>query len=431
MKDLTNDENAFPVPLALQWTGHQPDTTLRALLDLNQARNRDEFESALTGWSTPPQSVTYADSDGHIGYVLAGRVPLRAQNLGLLPAPGWNGDHEWQSYIPNAELPQLFDPPSGAIVTANNKMVGDDYPYFLGIEFAPGWRAKRIETMIAKKPKLADYDMEEIQLDTGSSFAQALAPWFGLLHSEDPFEKVALNAIRNWNHRMDPDSEAALVFHYMLLYLLEMTFGDKVGPPRTSFLGISDSPFAPTNGFMSRAEMRLLQILSENETSTWYMEAKTGRPRTREQLLREALTLAVKRIRKTVGDSALKWDWGRSHQIRYVHQLGSARFLRGFFNRGPFPIGGDGTTPLQTRHAPDFPLGLVQITPSYRQIYEVGDWDRSKTVTTSGQSGHPMSDHYDNQIAMFREGAYHPMAWSREAVEETTIYRMVLTPRST
>jgi penicillin amidase len=427
---LKPDETARTLPLSLQWTGHQPDTTLRALLDLNQARNREEFETALAGWTTPPQNVTYADSEGHIGYVLAGRVPLREQNLGLLPAPGWNGEHEWHSYIPATELPRLFDPPSGAIVTANNKMVGDDYPYFLGIEFAPGWRAKRIEGMIGRKPKHAGHDMEEMQLDTGSTFAEALAPLIGLLHSEDAFEKVALNAIRSWNLRMDTDSEAALVFHYILLYLLEMTFGDKIGPVRSGFLGISDSPFAPANGFMSRAELRLLQILSENETSTWYMEAKTGRTRNRDQLLQEALTLAVKRVRKTVGDSALKWDWGRSHQIRYVHQLGSARFLRGFFNRGPFPIGGDGTTPLQTRHAPNLPLGLVQITPSYRQIYEVGDWDRAETITTSGQSGHPLSDHYDNQIAMFREGVYHPMPWTREAVEEGTIYRMVLRPGS-
>ncbi len=106
--------------------------------------------------------------------------------------------------------------------------------------------------------------------------------------------------------------------------------------------------------------------------------------------------------------------------------MGSARFLRGFFNRGPFPIGGDGTTPLQTRHAPHLPLGLVQITPAYRQIFEVGAWDRGEAVSTGGQSGHPLSDHYDDQITMFREGVYHTTPWSRAAVEESTVYRMRL-----
>ena len=131
-----------------------------------------------------------------------------------------------------------------------------------------------------------------------------------------------------------------------------------------------------------------------------------------------------------MGDSALKWDWGRSHQIRFVHQMGTARFLRGFFNRGPFPIGGDGSTPLQTRQAPGQPAGLVQIAPSFRQIYEVGAWDRAETVTTSGQSGHALSDHYDDQITMFREGVYKRMPWSREAVEEATVYRSKFNPSS-
>ena len=423
------DEEMKTVPLALQWTGHRPDTTLRAMLKLNQAQDRQAFEAALADWTTPPQTVTYADSEGHIGCMLAGRVPLRNQNLGLLPAPGWNGEHEWDAYIPIPELPKIFDPPSGVIVTANNKIAGDDYPYFLGIEHMPGWRALRIENLIAKKKRHSSRDMVEMQLDTGSTFAEALAPWIGQFHSDDPWENTALNAVRNWNYRMDTDSEAALVFHYTVLYLLEMTFGDKIGPAYDGLLGISSSPLAGANGFMSRAELRLLQILSENETSAWYMDAKSGRRRTRDQLIFEALSRAVVRIRSTVGDSALKWDWGRSHQIRYVHQLGSARFLRGFFNRGPFPIGGDGTTPMQTRHAPTLPLGLVQITPSYRQIYEVGAWDKARTVTTSGQSGHPLSDHYDNQIAMFREGVYHPVSWTHEAVEEETVYRTVLEPK--
>ncbi|MEZ4609883.1 MAG: penicillin acylase family protein [Caldilineaceae bacterium] len=83
----------------------------------------------MADWCEPPVNVTYADTDGRIGYAMAGRVPLRSDaNLGLIPAPGWSDDAAWTRLIPHAELPKLRDPASGVIVTANNKMVGDDYP---------------------------------------------------------------------------------------------------------------------------------------------------------------------------------------------------------------------------------------------------------------------------------------------------------------
>ncbi len=116
------------------------------------------------------------------------------------------------------------------------------------------------------------------------------------------------------------------------------------------------------------------------------------------------------------------------HQVRYAHPLGSVKLFSGIFDRGPFPVHGDGTTPNQTSYAPSLPPGLVQIVASYRQLYEVGAWDRAMTVTTSGQSGHPLSPHYDDQMAMWREGVYHNMPWSREAVEKGTESRLRLAP---
>ena len=144
--------------------------------------------------------------------------------------------------------------------------------------------------------------------------------------------------------------------------------------------------------------------------------------------MQEAFTLAVKSIRKDVADTPLKWHWGRMHQVRYAHPLGSVKLFSGIFDRGPFPVHGDGTTPNQTSYAPNLPPGLVQIVASYRQLYEVGAWDRAITVTTSGQSGHPLSPHYDDQMAMWREGVYHNMPWSREAVEKGTESRLRLAP---
>ena len=423
------NDSTTTVPLSLRWTGHEPAQTVRAILRLNQATNWDEFSAALADWSVPTQNVVFADGRGNIGYRLAGKAPLRERNLGLLPAPGWDPAYSWRGYIPTAELPQLYNPESGKIVTANNKIVGDDYPHFLGVEFDAGWRAARIEDLLNRKDRHTIRDMEEMQFDNQSKLAEAFTPWFTLINSDDPWEKSALMALRKWNFRMDVDNMAATVYQHMLVQLLEMVFGDKLGPVKQSYYGMNNNPLFLVHGFIGRAQNRLLEILNSSDESFWYVEAATGRHRNREQLLQEALTAAVRLIRAEVGDSTRRWDWGRAHQVRYVHALGSARLLKNIFNRGPVPVGGDASTPNVTRHAPQLPLGLVQVAASYRQIYEVGAWDRAQTITNVGQSGHPMHPNYDDQIMLWREGVYHKMPWSREAVNGLTDQRLVLKPK--
>ncbi|MFO7632575.1 MAG: penicillin acylase family protein [Caldilinea sp.] len=414
--------------LSLRWTGHTPGTVLTSVLKLNQARNWEEFGEALSVWTSPPQNVTFADTRGNIGCQMAGRTPRRTVNLGLTPAAGWDPAYAWDGWVPPEELPQLYNPGSGVIVTANNKLAGDDYPHFLGLEFDPGWRAARIEQLLGEKERFTIRDMEEIQQDNGSLFAKAFLPWFTLLYSDDPWEKVAIQALRKWNWRMDSDSPAALIFHYLLVNLLEMTFGDKLGSALDGYLGKSNTPLFLHHPFRLRAETRLLQIVNEYDNTFWYTDAAQGRQRDRLELLQEALTRSMKTIRRVYGDSMLRWAWGKAHQVRFTHPLGAARLVGGFFNRAPLPIGGDATTPNQTRAALGLPPGLVQTVPIYRQIFEVGAWDRAQSVIAGGQSGHALSRMYDDQIMMWREGVYRVAPWSRSTVEKAAVYRLLLQP---
>jgi penicillin amidase len=428
----TPDQPLLTVPLALQWAGLASNRTLGASLALLRAADWQQFTAALADWAAPVQSFTYADTRGNIGFKLAGQIPQRTANLGLLPAAGWDPAYAWGPPIPPQELPHLYNPPSGLIVVANNRPAGDDYAHFLGVEFDPGWRAARIEEMLLEKERHTIRDMQEMQQDTLSKFAQALTPWLTLLRSEDPWEKTALQLLRKWNWRMDSDSQAALCFHYILGHLMQMVWCDKLTAARPGFLGVSSAPLFPFNGFHLRAETKLLELLNTHDESFWYADIAHSRQRPRDLLLQEALVAAMKSIRQIHGDSSLRWAWGRTHQVRFTHPMGRARFVGHFFDRGPLPVGGDATTPLQTRSAPlagtaALP-GLVTTLPAYRQVYEVGAWDRAETVLAGGQSGHPLSRLYDDQVMIWREGVYHLMPWSREAVEKVTEHRLRLQP---
>jgi penicillin amidase len=425
-------EQGIVVPLALRWSGHAPGRTHAAQLALARAGDWQAFNAALADWAAPALAFTYADARGNIGFTLAGRIPQRGPNLGLLPGAGFDPAQAWGPPIPHGELPHLYNPPSGKIVVANNKPAGDDYAHFLGVEFDPGWRAARIEELLAEKDRHTIRDMEEMQQDTYSKYAQALTPWLTLLRSEDPWEKTALQLLRKWNFRMETDSPAALCFHYILAHLMQLVWGDKLGSAYEGYLGVAATPLFPLHGFRLRAETRLLELLNGFEESFWYADVGGSRQRQRDELLQEALTRAMKSVRQVHGDSSLRWAWGRTHQVRFAHPLGRARLVGHFFDRGPLPIGGDATTPLQTRTdarpATRLPPGLVTTIPVYRQIYEVGAWDRAESVLAGGQSGHPLSRLYDDQVMMWREGVYHTMPWTPDAVDKVAAYRLTLHP---
>lgn len=414
--------------LALRWTGQNAGNSIGALLRLNRAGSGQEFCDALKGWRSPALTFVYADVDGNIGYQLAGDVPVRTECLGLTPTPGWAAKNAWQAFVPAEELPHCYNPESGKIIIANQKLTGDDFPHFLGLEFDPGWRAQQIVETLDKKERFSLRDMENLQLDTVSQYATRLNRRLSTLQSDDPWEKIAIQELQKWNHRMDSESRAALIFQYTHIALLDLVFGDKLGPAHEGYLGISRSPLFLVHGFAQRSSLKLLELLEEKEESVWYTEIKTGRRRTRHELMQEALSIAVDQIRREVSESAQRWNWGRMHQVRYVHPLGSVALFRRIFNRGPFPVGGDATTVNQSGFAPRRWPGLVQSAAVYRQIFEVGEWEKSQSVIMTGQSGHPLGAHYDDQMTMWQEGVYHAMPWAREAVRDAMRYRTILQP---
>jgi len=403
-------------PLALSWTALQPGTLMKSILLLDRASNWDEFRKALSYWDVPSQNFVYADVKGNIGYQAPGRIPIRAKGDGSMPVPGWTGEYEWVGYIPFDELPRAFNPPEGYIVTANNAVVGPDYPYFISMDWAPGYRARRIVELIEADPSLSLEDLQAIQGDSSPVYAQDILPYVLTLSSDDPRLVEALNLLRMWDGRAVRDSAGAALFEALRLCLIDLTFGDELGEQLLRRA--------------RRTAMVALVDLLADETSPWFDNVTTPEVETRDEILLQALEEAVEELTETLGRKMARWRWGELHTATFENQsLGQSGigFIEALFNRGPFAVDGTIATVNNTAYSPNHPYD-VAVVPSYRQIVDLGDFTRSVSMHTTGQSGHPYHRHYDDMIDPWRNIEYHPMLWERADVEADAEAVLVLEP---
>ena len=415
------------LPLALRWTGLEQSNILSSILKLDLATNWEEFRNALRDWDTPPQNLVYADKAGNIGYVMAGAIPIRAKGQHLLPTPGWTGEDEWTGFIPFDELPQTFNPEQHFIATANNRVVADDYPYYITNEWLNGYRAQRIRDLLLSKDKLSPDDMATIQADQYALPAVEIVPHILAIQTTTPLEKSALDVLRIWNYILAPDSVAAAIYVTFVQKLEKIAFSAVFGANETllqDYLGKGATILAITNGYVSRNKPLLIRLMNEGDDSWFTESAIPNGPKSWKTAISRAFTAAVEELHSRLGNDISRWQYGKIHQMTYSHPLGMVKPLDKIFNRGPYPIGGDIDTVNMGATRPDQPEVVITV-PSFRQIVNLADLNSSRSGHAPGQSGHPASKHYDDFIKPWLHVKHHPMLFDRSTIEanaEGTIY---------
>jgi penicillin G amidase len=418
------------LPLALRWTGLEQCNIISAVAKLNRASNWEEFKEALRDWDVPPQNLVYGDKEGNIGYVMAGAIPIRAKGQNLLPSPGWTGEYEWTGFISFEELPQIYNPEQHFIVTANNRVVNDSYPYYITNEWLNGYRAQRIRDLLTSKGKLAPEDMVAIQGDQYALPAVQIVPYMLGIRSNAPLEKAALNVLRTWNYLLAPDSVAAALYATFLNKLQGIVFGAMFGDDETiihDYLGRGVTVLSLTNGYASRSKPLLIRMLHEHDENWFADSAIPNGPRSWDKALAAAFTAAVEELREKLGDDITRWQYGKVHTMTYNHPLGALKPLRKIFNRGPFPIGGDIDTVNMGASLHNQPE-VVIVVPSYRQIVNLADLKASLSGHAPGQSGQVGSKHYADFIKPWLKVEHHPMLFERSMIEENAEGTLKLMP---
>lgn len=405
--------------VALRWTALTPEPTIKAVFALDAAQNWNDFRAAARLFTVPSQNLVYADTSGNIGYQSPGIIPIRGKGDGRLPVPGWDKAYEWKGSIPFDALPSVYNPAVGYIVTANQKVIGDQYPLNLGEDTAAGYRAKRVTDLIRAKGKLTVADMASIQLDAYSANAAQLVPRLLALHLDNGYYREGQDTLRGWDFQETPGSAAAAYFNAVWRDLLRLTFHDEL--PRDQW---------PDGG--ERWFNVLHSILAE-PTSHWWDNVDTvGRIESRDDILTQAMTDARDELTREQSRDPRQWSWGRFHTLTLVNQtLGDSGsgLVNSIFNRGPYDVGGG--SGLIDATGWDAAKGYeVTAVPSMRMIVDLARLDKSRWIQLTGNSGHAFNRNYTDQTTLWLKGQTMPWAFSAAAIARTTKDTLTLMPTS-
>ena len=416
---LLSDVSTRPTtPVAMRWTALDPDdTTMDAFLGINYASNWEEFREAMRLYVAPSQNFVYADVEGNIGYFGPGRVPIRAKGDGKLPVPGWDSEYEWVGFIPFDDLPQQLNPASGYIVTANNRVVDDSYPYYLTDDWAPPYRAERIAELIrersAGEERIDLADMRAIQGDQVSTQVRDLLPYLLQVTPQDERQAEALGYLQGWDGHVDRESPAPAIYEAWYVQLGMAMFQDDLRGDLYERMAKRVYP------------LFLHQVMAQPDVYwTWCDDVLSFPQESCQETALAALDAALDELSEEMGSDMGKWQWGKVHRTLYPHTpFDKVDALRWLFNRS-IENGGDTYTvnvaPVRVERR------YLQLhVPSYRQIVDLNDLSRSIFMHTTGQSGNLLSKHYDDLIRRHRDVEYLPMRFGRDGL---TGDRLVLEP---
>ena len=385
-------------PLSLRWTIYEGGKTAESLYLLNKARTWEDFVEALALFDAPSQNFVYADKMGNIGYYLSGKIPRRAKEAALFPFPGWLDEGDWKGFIEEGKKPTLYNPVEGFIITANNKIISDDYPNYISIAWLAPFRAERIKELLLLQEKHSVETLKRVQNDVYSKQGELFLPYIMEINEPKGELVEALRILKNWDLRMSSGKGAAL-YKIFMNYLHEEVLEDEL-----------DEDFERFNDLFKNKQAGILRFFSDS-LSPWFDKSETPVKETREEIVKISLKKAFKWLREKYGTPD-RWDWMRINSFRFGHSLSEVSYLR-FFSRGPYPIDGDDFTvrPFFTSSAKE------NWGASYRQLIDLSSLENSVCVLSSGESGHFLSRFYDDQIPLWLKGQYHPMLFYRKDIE--------------
>lgn len=391
---------------ALKWTAIEPQGIGFPFPRINTASNWSEFSSALKGFMGPVQNFVYSDIDGNIGFYDAGKIPIRRNGIGNVSVPGDLDTYEWVGYIPFDELPHLYNPPEGIIATANQRITGDSYPYFIASDWEEPYRFARIHQLLTSREGFSRDDFLRIQGDVYSEANRVLA---GLtvqasnnVPPADPMAKSALERLKTGDFISLPGSIETTIVEYLRVHLEEILLKGVLGDDWKEY----------------RSGMRAVFLEEQvtRQSPRWLPKGFKNY----DELLVRSLEQVCGQLQNIYGSADVStWVWGKRYPLLFRHLLGRVWPLSPYLNVGPFVQPGTKQTVKQT----DSVVG-----PSMRMVVDFSDIDHSYNNITLGASGQAFSAYYSNQVSYWLEAKSVPMHFTDADVKRSAAKVLTLRP---
>ena len=403
---IERDKN---LAFALRWTGAEPGTAAYlGSLGIDQSKTCTEFRSGLKSWKVPGENLICADVDGNIALQSAALTPIRQNWPGLLPIPGWTGEYEWSGWYGLDDLPHEINPKSGFVATANHNTLPPGEKRIINYEWSDPARINRIREVLTSKQKFDISDFQRLQHDATAWNAEQLVPLLAKVRASEQDTEAARSKLVSWDRNLSKEKGEAAIYVMFEQRLRDRVFADKVPGPLAS-------------EYPSRAGQLLVPLLL-SPTTEWFGADPIA---TRDRILIEALSAAVKDLKGKLGDDMNVWKWGSLHTAIFRHSLGADNETQKLLNVGPIPRSGYGLTPFATGGR-----GFEQNSgSSFREILDPSNWDRSVATSAPGQSGQPSSPHFDDLAKLWGNEQYFPLSFTRAAVTQNTETTLTLTPK--
>jgi len=416
--------------LSMRWLGHDFSDEVFSFYQINRASNWDEFKAAFQNFSLPGQNFIYADNKGNIGYFFGGRLPIRKSINPTFIYDGTTDAYDWKGQISASEIPNLLNPESNFIASANNKTL-KNFTHHISNLWEPSSRYERIVQLLSGKPRHSSADFKEYQMDIVSPYARKIVEYifgaFSGLQINDRNLQLTLELFRNWDYKMDEFSQVPAIYSVFFKHLMENIFLDEMGMNLfQEFVFVENVPFRT-----------VLKILNDS-TSVWFNDINTAKPESKNDIIRMSLVEALSELEEKFGKDPAAWQWGKLHQVIMKHTFGGVSgILDKYINIGPYSIGGDGTTLFNTEYPfiegiKNFPRFDHQpfennVGPAMRYIFDFSKPSEFQMILNSGQSGNLMSDHFRDMTEMWLRGNYVTVKTDDSSIRKNQ-YKLVLKP---
>ncbi|MGV9004625.1 penicillin acylase family protein [Flavobacterium sp.] len=409
-------------PIAMSWIYTQEkNQILDAIYGLSHAKNLEEFHSKIELIHAPGLNIMYGDSQNNIAWITSGKLYKMDKSVNPnFILNGSNGIDDKKEFLSFSDNPYSINPPSDYVYSSNNQTAaikGYLYPGY----YLPKDRAMRIDELLNTKNDWTQKDVEKMINDNTSSTAtEIVSNWITALDQSQlsDTDKNAVAKLKKWTGSNNLNDIAPTIYNKWIYFYLKNTFEDELGKEKFDlFLG-------------THIMKQVIEAQSKNNQSVWWDNIKTkNKKETRSQIVTFAFKEAIKNLQINFGTDVNAWTWNKAHTLEYNHPLGKVKLLKGFFNVGPFEIPGANEVINNLMYTyTDEKINKVKAGPSTRRIIDFSDVENSVSILPSGNSGNPMSKHYNDQAEMYVKGQFRKMLLNKKEIEELST-KMLFKPK--